>query len=248
MGLIVLFLQYDTEKYPGSLLYLEKYLKTIRQHSVNKIVIIDNKKEEDSLEIIDNCKVKIGGDNSHWEFSGWNKGLELIKTMKLSYDAILFVNDSFQNPAFISPTRIICDESISRCIGEKALLGARGGSGKDLFFIGTYNLYTWVRTHCFMMEKSVIKIVKDLITFHRPFIDMATLSKVEPPYFSDTQAISNNLKNKIINWLYEGGTWHSAFKFEDDPELFKMKSLAYLNELGLTARAEKSRIATIKLD
>ena len=67
MKLLVLFVQYDFNKYPYSFVYLAKYLSILKNIEL-KVIIINNKC--DGKEYYGNQLTYIDGDNTLWEFSG----------------------------------------------------------------------------------------------------------------------------------------------------------------------------------
>jgi len=94
LKLLVLFVKYGKDKYEGSFEILQKYLGKIRFCTIT-YYIIDNKHENEPLTQIEKNVYYCGGDNNLREFSGWQKGLELINKSHIQYDILLFCNSSF---------------------------------------------------------------------------------------------------------------------------------------------------------
>ena len=235
--LVVLFLQYDSDKYPNSLFYLQKYLSRISQNDV-QIIVIDNKQKVNYKERIEDYyygePITISGDNTIWEFSGWDKGLEYLKENNIDYDAILFVNDSFLAPSgYDSPITIINDENIFDCIKNNNIIGNICNVGNGLK-IDKYNVKKYIRTHCFMLSKDSVEKIKTLVTLDINFINRCINNISTKFYFLGKAPICiDTMKNIVVNLTQN---WHSKFNIHDNWGLFRMKSLVMLNELTLYTR------------
>jgi len=92
-NLAVVHLQYDYSKYPDSFAYIVGQLNKLS--CKKKYFIINNKRIKKKNEIFDNVYI-LPGDNSNWEFSGWQKGLDYIRK-NIDCDLILFTNDSLNS-------------------------------------------------------------------------------------------------------------------------------------------------------
>jgi FMN phosphatase YigB (HAD superfamily) len=88
-----------------------------------------------------------------------------------------------------------------------------------------------------MLSKPVIKQLDKITSLNIDFINKCINTEVSKPYFKVGAPLNDNLKYFIEGWL--GGYWHSAFKFEENWNLFRMKTLAFLNELMLAHRIKE---------
>lgn len=235
--LAVLFLRYDQQKYPKALNDLTDYLVKNIKGDV-QLVSVDN---ADVCEGYNERKAGYGytlitGDNTHWEFSGWDKGIRYLKDAGIEYDAVLFVNDSFMNDTRGgTPDTIINDAQITRCIEKNVPIQAVVNQGKPYnFIIDGVKTEIPGRSHCFILPKSIIERLGSLVSLDVDFLNKCIHEYPTKPYFKQDSPINSELRNFIENWL--GRFWHSAFKFEDNWNLFRMKSLAFMNELMLAYR------------
>ncbi len=232
MKVVALFVRYCDKKYPSALEYFKKYLSIIKNHDV-KIIVIENKKQIDSY-MADNITY-IKGDNTVHEFSGWDKGLEYIKNKNIEYDIVIFANDAFLAPSgYYSPRMIMCDESIGLCY-KNGFFGSIMNCGN--FKINNKKVEKYIRTNCFMLSKKIINSIDGVTSFDLDFINKCIDKEISFPYFKDNAPLNSFVKENIINNLTK--FWHSAFKLEDNWELFRMKSLMLLNELFLYTKISK---------
>jgi hypothetical protein len=230
---IALFLQYDTEKYPCALHYFKKYLAGIGKADV-EIIVVDNKCEVGFPKVFDNNITMINGDNSLWEFSGWQKGLEYIYDNKIDYDVIIFANDSFLAPAGggTDLSGLINDDSIKKA-SKNAMVGQFCSIDEGITINGIY-IYNYVRTHCFLLSRQIIEKIKCIPTVDYNFLNKCISEKPSKRYFNKDAPLSMGFQKYIIGHLTK--RWHSKLNIFDNWDLYRGKILAYLNEMLLTAK------------
>lgn len=228
MKVITLFLQYDTDKYPSAIEYFKKYLSNITYD--NQLIVIDN---------------KINGDNSLWEFSGWQKYVDLIRKEDLEYDAIIFANDSFLAPAgsMVGLEKILSDEALEASVKYTSIVGAFAGAGFNGVIDGYY-IPDYVRTHCFIIPRYLIEKIGTVVSVGTDFIDKCLREDCSYPYFKKDAPVCKSTQHMWLTHLKE--RWHSksSLFLEDgsfNKELFRMKTLAFFNECLLTARCREQK-------
>jgi hypothetical protein len=234
MKIIVLFLQYDAEKYPCALHYFKKYLNLLNNCEIT-IITIDNKIEMEYFKQISGNEIIINGDNTLWEFSGWQKGLEYIYKNNIEYDGVIFVNDAFLAPAGGGSdlSNIINDLAIKKCISKNMMVGQLAGENTNEF-IGKIFISNYFRTHCFMLSKKIIETIQVIPTIDKTFLDMCINTKPSKKIFKKDSPLSRNLEKILI--LHITKWWHSKINIQNNWDLFRMKVLAILNEMLLTAK------------
>lgn len=234
MKVLVLFLQYDTEKYPYALHYFKKYLTYINEHEIT-ILTIDNKNEKLPFTKLSKNEYIIGGDNTLWEFSGWQKGVECLNSNEINYDCIIFANDSFLAPAGGSSdlSGIINNQSINESYYTNSLIGELVGKDTNAVIFGCY-IKDYIRTHCFIMPKELVQKLNSIPTIGIDALNQCIDETYQGKYFKDDAPISKNFQKMWVNHIKT--YWHSRIKPEDNWELYRMKTLAVLNEIFLTVR------------
>lgn len=256
MKVIALFLQYDTEKYPCALHYFKKYLNGINNAEI-QIITIDNSLENEHFEQVAENEIKINGDNSLWEFSGWQAGLKYIYDNKIDYDVVIFANDSFLAPAGGNTdlSGLINDEAIENAYKQNAMVGQFVSIGEGISINGIY-IYNYARTHCFLLNRKIVEKIRCLPTVDYDFLNKCISEKpdissfkfeniekliidgsLEKLYFKADAPLSKNFMKFIIEHLTQ--RWHSKMNVFENWELFRGKILAYLNEMLLTAKVRE---------
>lgn len=240
MKLVVVFVQYDQEKYPQSLSYLQKYLKRISYDK--QIIIVDNKKPIDYLYISEGMTT-IGYNNKLWEFGAYQQAVYYCNYTNIEYDAMLFVNDSFLSPNGITNIyNTISDESFEKCTNNTAIVGDVIDANYNDVQINGYKVDVYIRTHCFMMSREAIEKVKTLWSVDEKFLNKCISKTVSYPYFKPNAPMNGIAKRSLVRNLTE--LWHSKEIFEtmteSNWELFRMKVMACINEVLLTPRIKEA--------
>ncbi|MFX0195937.1 MAG: hypothetical protein ACFFCW_07430 [Candidatus Hodarchaeota archaeon] len=165
VNLAILYVEYDQEKYKDSFVLLQKYLEKIK--FCNKIFfIVDNRNEGDYIVKITKNMYKVGGDNSNREFSGWQKGLDILNSININYHLILFVNE-----AFLAPGKSYLEDYASIFLLLKSLLFnsviGRIDSHRDKLYALGYDVSQWVCTNCFFVPKKMIDRIDNICTIDK---------------------------------------------------------------------------------
>ncbi len=234
-NIAVVFVRYDEVKYKDS---FEKVKNIVEELQCNKqYVVVDNKLGTGYCEPINENTVLIGSDNRAWEFSAFDDGLKYVRE-NIEYDAVLFCNDSWENPgAGGSIDLIINNQSLKNCV-EKNRFISNTVSEKHVYLeLDKNDVSSWSRSHCFMLPKKMLNHLKNIQTYDVNFVDKCIEKEVSKPYFKKDAPLNNSLRQLIINWL--SGYWHSAFVLENNWDLFKMKTLAFFNEISLSRRVRE---------
>lgn len=241
--LAILYLQYDTEKYPGSFEKLKSYVDNI-PFCNKEYYIIDNKVDKKNKEIVGKKIMKIGGDNSLREFSGWQAGVDFLKSNNVSYNAILFCNDSFlvNGESFLSNHS---GRAFLKSILFNALVGKIDALDGDIKIYG-YDISQWICTNAFFVPKRMIERLGNIISVDdegmKKFFSSVYDSK---KIFKEDAPISKQYQNSIIEWLTT--KWHSRFELnEKNWQKFCKKTQAIFNEALITVRVKKLGFRVMK--
>lgn len=236
LKIIAVFLQYDTEKYPAAFENFKMYLKRQLPKERFVLILVDNKHEGDEIRWLDDNTVYMQGDNTDWEFSGWQKGIAFARENRLQYDVALLANDSFQ----VNGTPFITNHNIEWSVLKSYYLSAVIGFVETRWQkarIKDKVVRIWLRTDCFFVPKRVVDALGTLVS-----VDQASLDEYLPKTFSagdivfmPTAPLNLIFKDRIIEWVTV--EWHSKFGIRESTwALFRGKTKAILNEALLYTR------------
>jgi len=256
----VFFLQYDTIKYPSSLSPVKEHLSRL-EGFVFDLMVIDNKNTGGDAITEKNGVLLIPGDNSSWEFSGWNKAIRYAQGRGKNYAAAIFINDSFvnnfrQNLAWLSSSVLMYLTSEAAAGGVLNFRNRhRGLLGYFLLDLESYGIRggifkAWLRSNFFILPwKSVEN--EGFETWDQG--EIFSKSWGQGIYLKDAP-LSENLKSRLVNYLSPEGrydqsdVWHSHFKLEEASfEFFASKATAIINEMSLGQQIHKRSVPLIDI-
>lgn len=237
----VLFLTYG-DKYQESFDILSIYLKKFEKYCDINILIIDNKSKGaffGCAEFPDQNVVH--GDNSSYEFSGFDLGLQYAGE---DYDVCLFINDSFVTNSYFQNKKLLSIDTIDKCIQNNALVGKidrldRLDEYKGFeYTINNCDVTSWVRTNCFYMTKEIIDGLSQLTTCTKNILNDHISENYQKSPFLKCSSISIFLQCQMIKYFTK--FWHSARPInKENWETWRFKVLGILNEKLLTYRVRE---------
>jgi hypothetical protein len=234
-SLLVVFLQYDTEKYQNSFVKLKEL---IDESKCNVTYINVNNRKIDSLEVIRNNCHYISGDNSCWEFSGWDAGMKYAQQQGIKSSAILFINDAWMAYGWNFLKEIDLRQAIEGLKLRDVLIGHIDTKGYQLK-IDDFDVTNWICTNAFLMNENIYLSLGRLISYSIDDINSVLPAEFEnQKYFLSTAKLSTSYQNMLVEWLTK--EWHGKLTISDKNwTFFKMKVLAMINESLLTARIKR---------
>ena len=122
MKLYVIYVQYDPAKYGEALDKLKGYLAKIENCQVT-YVVVDNAISGNIVEKLTDDTIKIAGDNSIREFSGWQRGLDYVRQNHPDYDVVLLSNEAFETPGKSFLADYAREELLHRCSENNSVIG-----------------------------------------------------------------------------------------------------------------------------
>lgn len=232
MKLLVLFLQYDTKKYPESFEKACIYIEKIRCSKI--YIIIDNAHENKDTKKINYNTYIIGGDNSAWEFSGWDKGLEFANKNDIDYDIVLFVNDAFFAYGWSILENAATYKLANITKNHEAFMGQLDTKGYPMKIYGK-NVSSWICSNAFFMHKKILNLLDKITSVVENDLNYFLYKSFNESYFLPNAPLDENYKNMARNWLTK--EWHSKIIVsEKNWGFFRKKVQAMLNESLLTSR------------
>ncbi len=244
--LAVVFVQYDRRKYRRA---LEKMMTVLdRLPSIDlEVVVVDNAHPGRWYHKVTETLTHIGGDNTSWEFSAFDRGLEFLATAGTRADVYAFATDAFTayGDEYLD---LVSEGVLTHCIELEGCVGWVDSFGGSLEVLG-YTFEHWMRTSLFFMPAAVVAKLGRLTT---PIDPSVFFSREPAKPFKDTAPVSANLQSLLLTWLTQTPTdihlaevWHSQFNLTADTfEFFRKKVSAILREQLLSARLQALEIAS----
>ena len=238
INVTVIFVQYDTNKYPGSFELFKRKIEASTVNSNLKItyVVVDNfadsvfeLRKDENLHLI-------SGENGEWEFSGWDRGVKYILRRGSTPDVLHFANDAWQAYGWTLLDKIsIFNVALSLKKSPLQVVGQIDSKGFPMY-INKFDGGEWICTNNYFMSPHVYSMLRQLTSFTSDELDEIVPVKYEAGiYFSQPSILSASYQNMVLNWLLD--EWHGKFKLSEPAwPKFRLKILAMLNESMLTAR------------
>jgi hypothetical protein len=95
--LAVLYVQHSPERYPDALPRLREYLERL-WFCQPFLLRVDNRNPQLPYTALDAGSAIVGGDNRDREFSGWQRGWEVLRAERPGVDMVLLCNEAFLAP------------------------------------------------------------------------------------------------------------------------------------------------------
>lgn len=234
IGLIVVFCQYDPDRYSGAFGRLREILDPIRPRLY---VRVDNGNEGPGARRAGSDLLEVEGDNALHEFSAWTRGLGVCRDLGVAGGAYLFVTDAFQ--AYGDDYEDLIDAATLRfLVSEQAAAGLVNRPGRrhaEMLVLGR-TLRFWLRTSFLLLPAGVLASLGTLVTVAD--IDRFCSSEYSGRAFREDAPLNTHYAGYIETWLTR--RWHSAFQLSGATwERFREKTRSILNEHLLTARLEE---------
>jgi len=252
--IIVLFLIYGEEHYYSGLQEIKKIIDRMFPKNIKTFLIIDNSNTiEESLKGENHI---IHGDNSFYEFSGWDKGYDYANKHLPTDDntLFLFVNDTFHRRGYADGENFL-DIFDSNIIKDKDIFNSAIGYLDDFpkeVILDNIVYRQWIRSNIFFLP---YKIIQQCYPLTFPFPEEQIFSYEEGIFWSQSNLISENWKAYIDSWLFglknQKYPEYSLNWLKSEPltlqnkEFFRRKAITILSEHYLTARLFRDQIPII---
>ncbi len=239
LRIATLLLRHGTQRYPDATGRLESVLASSLAGAERRTVVIDNALPPDTPpQKIDGRTVLIPGDNSSWEFSGWDAGLRFLGEEALrEHDFIHFVTDAFQQPGAEFVPRL--DTTVLEALRFGPAVAGHIDFYNETPVLAGRPVPCWIRSSYFFLRPAELRALGSLVTF--PNRDGIFSGDARKP-FQEGGPVDDLLAGYITGWLTGEGTgqgvqWHSRFDLDAATLVrFEEKARAILNELSLSAR------------
>jgi glycosyltransferase involved in cell wall biosynthesis len=243
--LTVVFLQYDREKYEGALETLMALLCGLDNVSF-RLIVVDNGEPGDWRHQISERVTHIGGDNSAWEFSAFDKGLAFARKNGFKQDLFAFVTDAYAayGSDFLD---LINEDIIEATLDWNACVGWVDAYPEEVELYG-HRYREWLRTSFILVPHGIID---SLEPFAFPIDEKKVFGRQKNQKFADGSPVGDQLQKFLSDWLLDepgvektlSTKWHSNFKLTDKNEsFFRQKASAIIREQMLSIRLREANI------
>ncbi|MEL7061761.1 MAG: hypothetical protein AAGN46_17175, partial [Acidobacteriota bacterium] len=254
LKLSVVFVQYGREKYSGALEKLFVVLDRLEAVEAH-VAVVDNADEGAWDHEVTDRLTHLGGDNSAWEFSAFDRGLAWFRDRRQANDRpaddlVLLVTDAYRayGDDFLD---LWTDEAFRLAAHHPVTIGWIDSLLRPLELLG-HGYRDFVRSSFVLGSPTVFDRVAPLAY---P-LDPAAFFSEDPAHpFRRDAPMSEDLKDFLIAWLTgrQGKVrfeqrWHSRFDLDARSfEFFRRKVLAILREQLLSARLQAAGIPCLDL-
>ncbi|MEM7349431.1 MAG: hypothetical protein AAF657_01400, partial [Acidobacteriota bacterium] len=240
----VVFVQYDRRKYALALERLVGLLTRLQRFDF-EILVVDNAHPGDWQHDVSAKMTQIGGDNSAWEFSAFDRGVAFLADRQPATSLYVFATDAFLAYG-AEYLELIDDETLAACVDLQAAVGWVDSFGHRLELLG-HSYRDWARTSLLLLPSATVSTFSPLAT---PFASAAIFGTSCEAPFLPSAPLSQQLRQRLLAWLTRQPTevaleevWHSQIDLDDTTlPFFTAKASAILREHLLSARLQAAGV------
>ncbi len=245
MRVATILARYGTERYREAEEQLDSIFERRLPNVERNTIVVDNALPHDFVEQHNEAHALIGGDNSFWEFSAWDKGLQFLGGRIWSYDLVHLVTSAFHTLYVAYLDRF--DNRMLEYIASRAACLGHIDAYNEAINIQYFRSQHWIRTSFFFTPPAEIKALRSLVSA-REIDDWFGPEPGVP--FPPEAGVSENYQRFVLDWLTgseigQGSAWHSKIALDAKSwPLFKSKAAAIFNEhlLAIRLRAQGTRL------
>ncbi|GEM_PF-2154496 len=252
-SVFVLYLQFTGEHWSSAFNVMQTKILSKLDYKNLVWITIDNALKQD-IEIVKGSGFyEISGDNSSREFSGFDKGVRYLKTLKPSSDDIvIFANDTFHRSYGDSYLDLVSKTKLQG-VKDGGVLGYVDSFPASVTGFGK-TFSSWIRTSFFMMNYSGLNRV---IPFTLPIEKKSVFGSTPNTFFEENDMLSANYKEYIRTWLFDvpaeksefKESWHSKKPLTlENLKAMQEKAWCILCEQQLSARIAENNISIVKIN
>ncbi len=246
----VVFVQHDRTKYPGALTRLIRALDGLSEVET-RYVVVDNALPGSWSHSVNERIVHVGGDNTAWEFSAFDIGIQWLQSQPVEPDLFLFSTDALlaYGERFLG---LVDNRVFDVALEQEACVGWMD-SFMEQCHILDYSYTTWIRTSLLIVPRAVLTVAAPMAW---PLDDQEIFGASGRQPFQPNAPLSTNLQGLLLEWLTTNKdekprldeVWHSQFYLDDSTlPLFMSKAKSILREHLLSARLLRAGVRCFDL-
>jgi glycosyltransferase involved in cell wall biosynthesis len=240
----VIFVQYDRKKYRGSLARLLGVLEGLDGIDYS-VLVVDNFRPGGWTHRVDDRLTHIGGDNSGWEFSAFDRGLAYLDEIGARSEVVALVTDAHAayGDAFLS---LVTSTLLKAVVLRRCVVGWVDAWPEETTLFGK-RYREWARTSFLLLPSTLLPLFRPLAA---PMETSRLFSGDPKEPFSPDAPLGEGLQKYLVEWLagareqpalVEG--WHSQFQLDQGTvSFFRSKVSAILREHWLSMRLREAKV------
>jgi hypothetical protein len=246
MRVLVLFVRHGGERYSTALDELTRLYERRAPRLTRSTIVIDNALPAELSKELGPDSRLIGGDNTWWEFSGWQRAIDQLGSEVKKYDVVHFVTSAF-GTLYTDYLERFCPQ-IVELAAERPIAVGHFDHYPHPVRIGSFVSRHWIRSSFWLINTVELLRLRSLLSLD----NAAGLFSVQGGWpFAETAPLSSGYQRLIHDWLTtdegtgQGPAWHSRFALDDTTRtLFQNKTVAILNEhlLSIRLRAQGTHL------
>jgi GT2 family glycosyltransferase len=248
---LTLFLRHGTHKYAGALDDLDALFTRQMPGIERQTIVIDNALPADHEARIGSHVLLIGGDNSAWDFSAWDKAVARAGHDLDRFDLVHLVTSAFRT-LYVRYLDVIDERMLASVAVRAAALGHIDYYAEPVQLFSYPPSQHWLRTSFVFLPPAELRTLGSLVS-----VGGGARSRIfsgDPAHpFCAAAPLSPKYQEYILGWLTGEGTgqgteWHTRFQLSADTlPFFEDKTLTILNEhlLALRLRAQGCHLVDV---
>jgi hypothetical protein len=246
MRVLVLFVRYGEERYSHALDELSRLYGRRAPQLTRSTIVIDNALPAELSKELGPDSLLIGGDNTWWEFSGWQRALNRLGSDVKKYDVVHFVTSAF-GTLYTDYLERFCPQ-IVEFAAERPIAVGHFDCYPHPVRVGSFVSRHWIRSSFWLINTFELLRLRRLVSLDS-VAEFFSIRGARP--FAETAPLSPGYQRLIHDWLTtdhgtgQGTTWHSRFELNETTRtLFQNKAAAILNEhlLSIRLRAQGTHL------
>jgi hypothetical protein len=246
MRVLVLFVRNGRERYSHALDELTRLYERRAPGLTRSTIVIDNALPAELSKELGPDSVLIGGDNTSWEFSGWQRAINQLGSEVRKYDVVHLVTSAF-GTLYTDYLKRFCPQ-IAELAAERPVAVGHVDYYPHPVRVGSFVSRHWIRSSFWLINTFELLRLRSLVSLD----NAAGFFSVQGEWpFAETAQLSYGYQRLIHNWLTtnrgtgQGTTWHSRFDLNETTRtLFQNKATAIMNEhlLSIRLRAQGTHL------
>jgi hypothetical protein len=249
--LLSLFVRYGTASH-GRRDGIVSTVSDLHQHyherriAIPRTIVIDNARAPDAGTEDWGSHWVVPGDNTHSEFSAWDRGLAFARELGLDYDVLHLATSTFHS-GYAEYTRYVEARILELMARTPLCVGHIDTYNEPVELFGRRSQH-WIRTSYFFLSRSVVDRLGTLVSIDTP---EALLADRADDVLRADAPISESYRRTLLDWLTgddvgQGQVWHSGLSdVRDNLSDARRKVLAIVNEHMLSVRLREADVRTL---